>query len=155
MVLLCTYPRGRWFPSRVVWDSFFLSLFVIYHFIILLGFISLPKLCLPHTKRLSVLLVLLLFVLKVGMAHIAHHVEETVTDIAVRRKKVHQGSTDHNSLALVGVLLGNSWAVPMQLKMWGVNVIHYCKFLHEFHRGNGNAVICSHDTRKTRSRQLI
>ena len=90
-----------------------------------------------------------------GVAHIAHHVEETVTDIAVRRKKVHQGSTDHNSLALVGVLLGNSWAVPMQLKMWGVNVIHYCKFLHEFHRGNGNAVICSHDTRKTRSRQLI
>jgi hypothetical protein len=88
--------------------QFFFSLFVIHHDFILLGSISHLKLCPPHTKRLSVLPVLPLSVLEVGMVHIAHPVEETVTDIAVRKKKVHQENIGHNSLVWVGVLLGSS-----------------------------------------------
>jgi hypothetical protein len=74
-----------------------------YHFV-LLGSISHPKLCPPLTKRLSVLSVLPLFVLEVGMVHIVHPVE-IVTDIAVRKMKVHQENIGHNSLVWVGVLL--------------------------------------------------
>ena len=91
----------------------FIPLFVIYHNLILSGSISLPKLCPPHTKRPFVLLVLPLFVLEVGTAHIVHPVEETVTDIAVRRMKAHQENIGPNSLVSVGVLLGSSLALHL------------------------------------------
>ena len=87
--------------------QFFCSLFVIHHDFILLGFISHPKLCPPHTKKLPVLPVLPLFALEVEMVHIAPPVE-TVTDIAVRKTKVHQENIGHNSLVWVGVPLGSS-----------------------------------------------
>jgi NADH:ubiquinone oxidoreductase subunit 5 (subunit L)/multisubunit Na+/H+ antiporter MnhA subunit len=79
----------------VVWLCFFFYLFVniTWFYVTFLGSISHPKLCPPHTKRLSVLLVLPLFVLEVGKVHIVHPVEETdgpVTDIAIRKMKVHQ-----------------------------------------------------------------
>ena len=54
---------------------------------------------LPHIKKLSVLLVLLLFVLEVVVeekVHIVHHVE-IVMDI-VRKMKVHQENIGHNLL---------------------------------------------------------
>ena len=73
----------------------------------LLGSISHPKLCPPHIKRLSGLHDQPLFVLEVvETAHIVHLVEETVTDIAVRKMKVHQENIGHNSMVWVGVLLG-------------------------------------------------
>ena len=108
MVLLCTHPRGRWLPSRVVWLKFFFSL-VIHHHLFLSGSIFHPKLYPPHTKRLSDLPVLLLFVLEAEKVHIAHPVGETVMDTAVRKMKVHQENIDHISLVWVGVLLGISW----------------------------------------------
>ena len=90
--------------------EWYVSAFLLVHkfFIILLGSIFHPKLYPPHTKKLFVLSVLLLFVLEVGMVHIAHLVEEIVTDIAVRKMKAHQENIDHNSLVWVGVLLGSS-----------------------------------------------
>jgi len=78
-----------------------------HHNFILLGSISHPKLYPPHTKRLLVLSVLPPFVPE-GMVHIARPVEETVTDIAVRKMKAHQENIGHNSLVWVGVLLGIS-----------------------------------------------
>ena len=73
-----------------------------------LGSISHRKSYLPHIKKLSVLLVLLLFVLveeEVEKVHIVHHVE-IVMDI-VRKMKVHLENIGHNLLVWVGVLLGS------------------------------------------------
>jgi hypothetical protein len=70
------------------------------------GSISHPKLCLPHTKKLSGLLGLPLFVPEVETVHIVHPVE-IVTDIAARKMKVHQENIGHNLLVWVGVLLGS------------------------------------------------
>ena len=92
---------------REWYASVLLFLFVIHHDLILLGFISHPKLCPPHTKRLHVLPVLPLFVLEVGKVHIAPPVE-IVTDIAVRKTMVHQETLGHNLLVWVGVPLGSS-----------------------------------------------
>jgi hypothetical protein len=86
--------------------QFFFSLVIHHHFTVT-GSISHPKLCPPHTKRLFGPPGLPLFVLEEGeKVHIAHPVEETVMDIAVRKMKVHQENLDHSSLVWVGVLLG-------------------------------------------------
>jgi hypothetical protein len=72
--------------------------FVTYCHFILVGSICHPRLSPPRTRKLPDLSDLPLFVQEEEKAHIVHPVEETVTAIAVRKRKVHRENIGHNLL---------------------------------------------------------
>ena len=125
MVLLCTQRALSTFASGM--DQFI----VIHDDFILLGFFSHLKLFPPRTKRLPVLPVLRLlplFVPKVGKVHIAHPLEETVTDIIVRKMKVLPENIIRNSLAYKALKISKKFEGQSGMSIYEQRSIRSCSF---------------------------